>query len=397
MRQWAFLLVLAGMALPAFAARRVSVAELEQLLAAAHGQPDKKVAKQIDDLELTERVSYTRLTQWEAGLPGSQSREALTKIADGAAFLGPAPEDVPDTPKPDREAQIQMVKKAMDYTVEALHRLPNFMATRQTKTFESLPHIEETNHTAAAPTGQTELNPATSVDGEGNDFGRLFVVDSWNSRVTYRDGEEVADDEQKRSDTTPRALSTWGVFGPILSVVLSDALQGKLIWEHWERGPNGDYGVFSYTVPQVYSHFNVDTGNPLDIGDPGNTISVFPAYHGEIGIDPATGSIMRISEQAEFAGTQAGTKAASIQVEYGAVEIGGSPYICPVRSVALCRREVLSLTRMPNSITQLNDVVFTNYHVFRTESRILSVGITDGRGGTAGDAKPAQQPDSKQK
>lgn len=395
MRKWAFLLVIAGMALPAGAARRVSVADLEQLLAAAHGQPDKKVAKQIDDLELTERVNYTRLTQWEAGLPGSQSRQALTKIADGAAFLGPAPEDVPATPKPDRETQIQMLRKAMDYTVDALHRLPNFMATRQTKTFQSLPHIEETDHAVATPTGQTERNPAAIVETGANDFGQLFPVDSWNSTVTYRDGVEVANDEHKRSDTTPRELTTWGVFGPILKVVLSDALQGKLLWSHWERGASGDYGVFSYTVPQVYSHYN------LAEGASDNPVSLFPAYHGEIGIDPETGSILRISVEADFAAAQAATKTASIQVEYGAVEIGGSPYICPVQSVALSRTVSLDGrregARQPNTTTRLNDVVFTNYHVFRSESRILTVADSSVDSGTPEGAKPVQQPTPEQK
>ena len=48
------------------AATPITVAELEQLLAAAHGQSDGKVAKQLSDLELTERASSIRLARWEA-------------------------------------------------------------------------------------------------------------------------------------------------------------------------------------------------------------------------------------------------------------------------------------------------------------------------------------------
>jgi hypothetical protein len=395
MRQWAFLLVLANMALPAGAARRVSVAELEKLLTAAHGQPDKKVAKQIDDLELTERVSYARLTRWEAEFPGSQSKEALTKIADGSAFEGAAAEDVPDTPKPDREAQKQMLMKAMDYTADALHRLPNFMATRRTKTFETVPHILVGELPTVTPDGQTEQKDIASGEGVGNDFGRLFVVDSWNSSVTYRNGAEVIDGGQKRTEAIPRELTTWGEFGPILTVVLSDALQGKLLWAHWERGVQGDYGVFSYAVPQVYSRYNVD------MGVPGSTVSVYPAYHGEIGIDPATGSILRISVEADFQGPEAAGKVSMIQVEYGEVEIGGSNYICPVRSVAIFR--IVSIygsrdgARQPNAITRLNDVVYTNYHLFRSEARILTVDGYSVDSGTPKHADPAQEPTQEQK
>jgi len=406
MRKLHFLLVIAGMALPACAARRVSVAELEQLLVATHGQQDKKVAKQIDDLVLTERVSYTRLAKWESEFPDPLSREALIKIADGSAFEGAAPEDVPNTPKPDRDAQIQMLKKAMDYTADTLHRLPNFTATRRTTSFETVPHIKGDAPPAVAN--------AENVD---NDFGQLFSAGSWSVPVTYRDGAEVVDSGANKTNAKDVGLSSKGEFGPILNVVLSDALQGRLLWSHWERGANGDYGVFSYTVPQEHSHYTVGLSSQGDSSDTANleyrennnflrrTKSMNPAYHGEIGIDPAMGSIMRISMEADF-GPRAVTSAGSIQVEFGAVEIGGSSYICPVRSVALSRFQsdersgvYAALTdKSPDRvITQLNDVVFTDYHVFRSESRILPVASTDSNNGTPGGAGPVPEPTHEQK
>jgi hypothetical protein len=61
MQKLGLLLLAAGVTLPGFAATRVTVEQLEHVLAAAHGKPDVKVAKQLSDLELTERLSAAKL------------------------------------------------------------------------------------------------------------------------------------------------------------------------------------------------------------------------------------------------------------------------------------------------------------------------------------------------
>ena len=81
-RKLSILLFLAGTVPQVSAAKPVTVAKLEQELAYAHGQPDAKVAEQLFDLELTERVSSARLARWEGELPGPKSRQALVELAD---------------------------------------------------------------------------------------------------------------------------------------------------------------------------------------------------------------------------------------------------------------------------------------------------------------------------
>lgn len=95
MRALAVLLTLAGFALPAYGAKRVTVAELEQTLAAVHGLPDAEVAMQLSDLELTERLSTARLDRLETDLPGEKSRQALLILADTSAFLDPPAAETP--------------------------------------------------------------------------------------------------------------------------------------------------------------------------------------------------------------------------------------------------------------------------------------------------------------
>lgn len=93
---------------------------------------------------------------------------------------------------------------------------------------------------------------------------------------------------------------------------------------------------------------------------------LFPAYHGEIAIDPATGAILRICIVANSLRSQEVMESA-IVVDYGSVALGGKDYICPLRGVALLRTVLDSGSLQ----TQINDTTFTGYHLMRGDVRIL--------------------------
>ncbi len=69
------------------ATRRVTVEQLEQLLDAVHSQGDGEVARQLSALQLTERVSDTRLASWTAATHGKKTQQALKTLADASAFM----------------------------------------------------------------------------------------------------------------------------------------------------------------------------------------------------------------------------------------------------------------------------------------------------------------------
>jgi hypothetical protein len=179
--------------------------------------------------------------------------------------------------------------------------------------------------------------------------------------VTYRNGHEVAfESAGNRQEEPALGLTTHGEFGPILAQILSDALEGQVGFERWEQGPNQPAAVFHYAVPEDASHFQVE----ITINNKERTIH--PAYHGEIEIDPKTGAILRLSEVADMTPPHMARRSA-IEVEYAPVTIGERSYICPVKGVAF---SVLAPSWGP-MLTQLNDVAFTHYHVFRSEARIV--------------------------
>ena len=107
-------------------------------------------------------------------------------------------------------------------------------------------------------------------------------------------------------------------------------------------------------------------------------------YFGEIAIDPDTGAILRLELKANpLASTPPTTTPmirADIVVEYGNTIVGGVPYVCPIRSVTISKiRSVDQPLEWYQSFrtwgpyqTLLNDATFTDYHRFRSESRVLT-------------------------
>jgi VWFA-related protein len=369
--------LVAQVALPAFAAKRVTVDQLERLVASEHGKSDGKTAQRLYDLELGERLSAMRLANLEAALPGPESRRSLVALADQAAFLDPPAAEIPATTAPDLQAQRQMMARAVDYAANTMHQLPNLFATRDTIRFEDSPAMQESLGDHA-------------VSGTFIPYQPLHPVSRSSATVQYRDGQEVlqADAADKSSS---QGLNTSGEFGPILVTVLGDAARGTLTWSHWEQGIAGLQAVFRYSVPRQNSHYQVEfccIANGL--------LLQFSGYHGEIAIDPVNGTILRLTLMADLTRSDAIAKA-GIMVEYGPVELGDRTYICPLKSVSisLAPAHLIQQMRMPGnapgSFTQhptsvqpeaggtrpplqimLNEVVFDRYHLFRADARILT-------------------------
>src|ERR1039458_5249852 len=146
MRSVFCLLMLAGFSLPAFAVNgsapsKMTVAQLEQMLAADRAASDGKVADQLFRLQLTERLSAASFARLKTGLPGEKARQALLALADSSEFLNLPASEIPAAAAPSPAAQRQTMQIVVSYVTQTLHRLPNFMAIRETTHFEDRPQI----------------------------------------------------------------------------------------------------------------------------------------------------------------------------------------------------------------------------------------------------------------
>jgi hypothetical protein len=329
--------------------------EVERILAEDKGGHDAAVARQLSGFELIERLSNSRLQALVKSAPGPKSRLVLLVLADASVFLAPAATDETIQAPPDLDQQRHMIALTVDYLGKTLQKLPNFYARRTTVRYEG------------------EIQKVSRMGAETQDASLWRRVGSSEVTVLYRDGKEIVDPrgwEKRSAHPEVGGLITKGTFGPILSAVILDAAHGEMTWDRWEHGNAGTQAVFRYTVPENRSHFSVAAGFAEQAG----------GYHGDVAIDPITGAILRLTVKADpLLGSS--TVRADIMVEYDPVEIGGKTYTCPIRSVSISRAATKMVidavgSSVPSEMaTLLNDVNFGDYHVFRSESRILT---TDG-------------------
>jgi VWFA-related protein len=347
--------------------KRVTTHELQQILDAANEEHDGELARQLTGMELSERLSGSQLSLWQDRLRGKKSRAALAALADESAFLDPPAAEILSDPAPDPDTQREMLSRTVKYLNEVLPKLPDFFATRVTTEYEQ-----------ASPK-------------EGDTWKTALADQSLRESVTekatlrYLNGHEEQDAEKKKGSpgAKKKDLNFIGVFGPILGSVLADATRGnnKLIWSHWLQGEQGKEAVFRYIVRET-PHYNVV--HCCLVG--GKTFLTPAKYLGELVIDPGTGAILRLTIESEPGWIREANlnpvlpvKEAAVMIEYGPVEIGGRKYVCPQRSVVIMRaRTVRTVIFWGQKFdiyapyeTLLNDIVYTDYHKFGAEARML--------------------------
>jgi len=384
------LLLAAAFVLPAAAANKVTVQQLEQAVAAAHARPDKDAAQEIGGLELTERLTTARLEKLKAALPGEQSRQALIAVADASAFLALPSADIPPGAAPDAATQGHIMSLAADFVMATIPKMPNFLATRTTTRFQDL----KLTYVFQEPTFEANQS--------------FQFIDRTSAGVLYRDGTEVLEKEHSKNAASARPAQTgsssWGEFGLMLGYVMADLLKGKMGWGHWEQDAAGPVAVFRFAVAEGKSHYMVKYCCSMTSDGEMHEFRARPPYHGEIAVDPNTGVVLRMMVESDLKPNHQIFRADTV-VEYGPVDIGGRGYICPVRSVSITTGiEVVAkgiryvgqdvfyedIVGTPK-VTAINDVVFGNYHQFRSEMRILPADASELDGNKPADA-PANPP-----
>lgn len=357
---------------------RITVAQLSHLLESSHGKKDSWLTRQLSTLVLTERPPSAAVARWQAELPGGKTRLALTRLVDASDFFDPPSSEMPGLPQPDPQKLKQIVLQSNEYVKDTVPRLPDFYALRTTTYFletpagaPDWPNFCKSPKMPALGSGCVTMG-ASRLNSRPTESGTQRVTGESTETVTYHNGYETLSDQVSNplSPLEFLGLVTNGEFGPILSVVIEDALHGKILWGYWEQGAKGPLAVIRYSVPKASSHYEVDFPFPL------SQEKLHPAYHGEIAIDPATGSISRISVIDDLQPDYHGL-ATAVMLEYGPVTIGGKSCNCPIRGVAyskvpLFARRGGTNVKLPFTRTRLNDIRFSGYHLFRGDVRVLT-------------------------
>lgn len=387
------LFVLGSMiSLPACASRQLTVAQLRQLLSleVAAAKSDNSIAGDVADVELNEQLTPLSLDRLRTDLKlGPKTMLSLQLLSDCSAFLKPSFAETQMLPPPDTKTQQALLNNASRFALTALRHLPDFLATRVTRSFESSgnfilsmePRLENSD---TYPRDSDRFTPHNTFIAAG----------TFDREISYRDGQELSGESASASSaklapsSDPLGLASSGEFGSELATILLDSAKGKIEWDRWEQTSTGVAAVFDYSVPQKAANYVVDyccvrpaypgaqlpkSVSILGLGQIANQYHGTPAYHGEIYLNPTTGALMRFTLVAEMNRKDPIVQVAS-SVVYGPVEIGGKTYTCPVNAIVLSS---FRLVPVPNSgvqsVLRINDTTFTDYHRFGSTVRIVSL------------------------
>lgn len=357
--------VLTGMNVARCAAAQVTIAQLRSFLNSnfAKKQSDAAIADRLSVVTLKEQLSSATLGSiFRESKPGPNTIEQLQILAAASVFKSPPVSELLPKPAPDAASQRQMIDAAIGYVEGAVHSLPDFLATKTTISYNNAP-VSSRNR---------RFRPKV----------QMHFFREQHRQVACSNGREIDDGTDTQSARRANApsrdygLTTWGEFGPILDVVLSNSFKGTVVWSRWQRSDDGhELAVFHYEVPKSASDYQIDSCCfEQSHQSPGwQAFRVKPGYHGDLYIDPATGSVDRITLEADLSEDDLMT-AAAIAVDYGRVEIGGRIYVCPVRAVALSKTRNLDIEEIDHIGLEysVNMVRFSDYHKFGSTARILS-------------------------
>jgi hypothetical protein len=335
----------------------VDIAELEKILESNRNTSDEKLAAILEALSLTERVTPARLSRWNLDFSGPKTRQVLIALSASSAFLSLPAVDLSPAPPPTISEQRRIISDVAKYLGTTLPSLPGLVATRHTIYFQDNP--------------PRQFPTSTDPTNEPHQSRPLHATGTSTFRVAYVLGQEVSEKRTKFEGSLLDAsrFSTAGEFGPILYGVMMDASRSNLAWRSWESGREGVSATFQFDTPKDNSHFSLKPPWAA------SSKIQFVAYHGEISVNPADGTIVRLLVVARPT-SEDGLAEAGVIVEYGAVDIGHRNYFCPIHAVALSKVSLQTPQpaekgQLSSLQTQVNDVTFDNYQIFRGDTRIL--------------------------
>jgi hypothetical protein len=357
MKRFVCILMLVVAALPAWCAKKITVAELSDMLKAMHEQKksDTDVAAALKQVQLSELLSRSKMNEFGAFAPGPLTTEQIYVLEARSATLPPPAGELPSTPAPDAAGQKAILDKAAAYASKTWAQLPAISATKTTLRFQD-------NVEAAAP--------SSGIAGSG----REVTVGSFVSPlqfVHYINSTESTYSSDHGVERLPDDKTRWGANkmiairepDPSPANVFQDAQTGGTItWLRWENLNGKTAAVFAFQVPKKKSHINANVccfpnvdqtgmsristssiagiaGGSPDAGgnfqtatDWHNFKSNGVPYHGEFFIDPDTGIVVRMITQLELKQTDV-VHQQDTRIDYGPVKVGDKELVLPMKTV----------------------------------------------------------------
>lgn len=355
--------VLTLFALPAWAEKKITVAQLTDLLRSftQDKKSDTEVATALKQVELSEELTRSAMNGIVRLVNGPLSTEQIYVLEARSANLAPPASDVPATPAPDAAGQKAILAKAEGYVTRVYDQLPGLTATKTTLRFQD--NVDALKAGSGMSSGAQE---AVVSSGFSNPNSYVRYINS-SSRVLV--SERGVEKKPAQKDT-----AKWGANGmtaiqepdPSLGHVFKEAqASGGFEWLRWELIHGKPAAVYTFTVPKqksklaldvccfpkinqagIASFYSATTGPTLGsqgtgpAGVTGNfqtttdwhEFKTTTPYHGRLFIDPETGVVLRMIVEADLKPGEV-VHQLDTRVDYAPVKTGQGLYVVPVRTI----------------------------------------------------------------
>jgi hypothetical protein len=367
MKRLAWILAVLMLASPAWAAKRITVGQLEDLLRSLQqeNKTDADVAAQLKQIELTEELTRSAMNSMVKYVPGPLSTEQIYVLEASSADLVPPASDLPAAPAPDAAARQAILARAESYVKRTYEQLPSLTATKATLRFQdNMEAVASCSGVVGCAQEYVDTTP-----GYSNPASFVHYISSAVTPVVSEHGAEKLSPAKDKTRWGANRMIALREPDPSLAVVFEEARDaGSIQWLRWELVNGRQVAVYSFAVPKAKAHLTVgiccfpninQTGiarfyTPLNAaivagdeaagGGSGGVTGNFQTntdwrdykaiapYHGEFFIDPDTGIVVRMITQAELNPSDV-VHQLDTRIDYGPVKVGARVLVAPVRTI----------------------------------------------------------------
>lgn len=331
----ACLLTLCGLA-----QQQLTVAKLVEFIRSSIQQKlaDKDVAGYLTGVRLTERLDPAMVESLQGQGAGPKTVAALNHLAELSAKLTPPAPKAPAAPArtlpiPSYAEQQAVITAARDYALNYTQSLPDFICLQVTRRYAD-------RHYRPGEEGSWAMQDRLAEKLSYFEQHEKYEPISQNDNSLYG----------KTADDLGGALSR-GEFGTLLREIFDPASDAEFEWKRWGMLRGNLSHVFGYYIDRAHSKETISFNKSQ---------TVTPAYHGEIYVDKATNTILRVTVEPE---PPADFPVQNIHqtLDYASTEISGQKFWLPLSSEVIMRAE---------GVGTKNDIDFRSYRKYSADTSI---------------------------
>jgi hypothetical protein len=358
MKRFGWILIILLATTPAWCAKKITVAQLEEMLNSLHDQKktDADAANALKQVELSEELSRAKMNSFVSLVAGPLSTEQIYVLEARSSTLPPPAADLPTTAAPDAAAQKAILDKAAEYVSKTYTQLPPLTAAKTTVRFQD--NIEAAAGSSGMQGGAQDVSVGS---GFVNPAQAIHYINSTEATVASQHGAELAPTEK---DKTPWGANKMIVVtdpDPSLGTVFQEAQDsGTIKFLRWQTINGKSTAVFTFEVPKKKAHFPVDVCCFPDVsaagkanfqsaavgglqggggGASGNfqtSTSWHPykanvPYHGQLFVDAEAGTVVRIITVGELKQSDV-VHQVDTRIDYSPTTIDGKSLVVPSKT-----------------------------------------------------------------